>query len=59
MPLEISEIEVRMSVNEGPRLSIRNNADNDEPTLKPDSIDEIVRACTREVLRILRRLEER
>lgn len=63
MPLHISEIGVRLVVgapgSAPPQTGPHSPEAGSGAALPPERFEELVRACTREVLEALRRLEER
>jgi hypothetical protein len=61
VPLEISEIAVRLAVGSAPAaLPARSGgAEGASPSISADAIAEIVQTCVEEVLRVLRMSEER
>lgn len=64
MPLEISEIEVRMSIRDGaserhPSCEASPPPDAAATSLTPEQMDEIVARCVRGVLQSLRAQEQR
>lgn len=62
MPLEISEIGIRLAVGEPASAAVPRNerrADGDGAALAPHEIDELVRRCVEEVIATLRRLGDR
>ena len=63
MPLEISEISVRLAVGSTPTPVTQRKPDGaavgDNGRLSPKHYEELVQACTQSVLDALRRIEDR